>query len=132
MIKRMLLMLGLAVVGTIIGFFALIYFFVGSMCGESQIGKYISPNLKHEVTYYRRDCGAMDSGAFNIDLNGTTLLRAYSFSTNPYTVTWTDDQHIFIGTAASTTGVRIYKIRDKYRDIDVTYDDKIKNGVRVR
>lgn len=132
MIKRILIILGLAVTGTIIGIFSLMYFIAGSMCGEGQIGKYMSPNLKHEMTYYKRDCGAADSGAFNIDLDGTTLLRAYSFSSNPYTVTWTDDWHVFIGTAASTTHVRIYKIRDKYRDIEITFDEKIKNGVRVR
>lgn len=134
MIKRILIIIGIISALIILGIGLIFYFFAKGLCGDTQIGKYQSPDSKYEVNYYERDCGATTPFVENIELNGRTILRAVTYGNKdyPFQVKWINSQKVSVTTASSTTSMRIYKISKDYKNIQIIFDDKIENGTKVQ
>ena len=125
--------LGLTIVVIILGVALLIYLFFRGMCGEESVGVFPSPNGRHEVSYYIKDCGATTYYVDNIELDGKNILRAEARYPDgvPFSIQWTDNTHVSIETSTSTENVTVYKITDTYNGIDILFDEKIRSGRRV-
>ncbi len=133
MIKRILIIIAVILALIALGIMALFYLFAKGLCGDTQIGKYQSSDSRYEVNYYERDCGATTAFVENLELNGQTILRATTYGNNdyPFSVKWVGNQKVSVTTASSTTSVRVYRIHDTYKNIQIIFDDKIKSGTKV-
>ncbi len=128
MIKKILIIGTISILGFIAIFIFIIYSFTNGMCKDEIIGKYISPDTKHTINYFVRDCGATTGFVNNIELDSNLIVRAEPNDGGyaPFRVRWIDDEHILIEVVASTTSMRIYKQPlSNYRGIDISLDPKI-------
>lgn len=117
---------------SILGFIAVIiyigYSVTQGMCGDNVIGKYISPDTRHTINYFVRDCGATTGFVDNVEIDNTLIFRgeAKDGSYPTLKVTWINDDTISILVATSTTDLRIYREPTvHYKDINIQYDRKI-------
>lgn len=99
------------------------------MCGDDQFVKYLSPNEKHEIVKYRSNCGAMTTYVYNVELDGKTILR-YTYG-EPVLVKWIDDKKVSIEMASSSPYMKTYKILENYKNVQINFDQDIKNSYRV-
>lgn len=134
MIKKILITLGIliALVALIL---AVLWYLLGKMlCGDDRLVKYQSPNEKHEIVSYRRNCGATTPFVENLELNGQTILRAVTYGNKdyPFQVKWIDNQKVSVTTASSTTSMRIYTMSKDYKNIQIIFDDKIENSTKAQ
>ena len=58
MIKKILITFGILIVAAALTLFILGWYFFENICGDDQFVKYQSPNEKHQIISYRRNCGA--------------------------------------------------------------------------
>ncbi len=112
----------------VLGIGALIYLFGKAMCGDDPMGKYLSPDAKHEVVYYVRDCGATTGFVDHVEIDGTKILisEAYDGKYPALSVNWISNGEVSIRVSTSTTAIRIYgKPLDHYRSVKISFDPKI-------
>lgn len=129
MIKRILITVGVVLVLIVLGLWLLFYLFGKAMCGDDQFVKYQSPNQRHEIVSYRRNCGATTTYVYNVKLDGKTILR-YTYGES-ISVKWIDDKNVFIETASSSPYMKTYKILENYNNIQINFGQDIKNSYRM-
>lgn len=134
MIKKILITLGI-LIALVVLILAVSWYLLGKMlCGDDRFVKYQSPNEKHEIVSYRRNCGATTPFVENLELNGQTIFRATTYGNKdyPFQVKWIDNQKVSVTTASSTTSMRIYTMSKDYKNIQIIFDDKIENATKAQ
>lgn len=129
MIEKIIKITALSILGFIAVIIFIVYSSIKGMCGDEIIGKYISPDTKHTINYFVRDCGATTGFVNNVEIDGNLILRAEPNDGNlsaPFQIVWSDNNKVFIGVATSTNSFRIYtEPIDEYKDIQIVLDQKI-------
>lgn len=126
MIKKIILALGILIVVVVITSTIVWYMLGRIFCGDDQFENYQSPNEKHQVVSYRRNCGATTTYVYNVELDGKNILR-YTYG-EPVVVKWVDDKNVSVSMASSSPYMRIYKILDDCKNIKIYFDQNIKDG----
>ena len=106
------------------------YLFGKIMCGDDQFVKYQSPNDKHEIVKYRRNCGATTTYVYNVELDGKTIL-SYTYG-EPVLVEWIDDRNVSIDMASSSPHMETYKILENYKNIQINFGQNIKSDHQIK
>ncbi len=129
MVKKIIKILALSIAGFVAVVVIIIYLLVNGMCGDEVIGEYISPDSKHVINYFVRDCGATTGFANNIEIDGNLILLAEPNDGNlssPFQITWNDNNKVSIKVATNTNSFRIYtKPINQYKNIQIDLDQKI-------
>lgn len=126
MIRKICIAVGVIIATIVIGIALLWYLFGKAMCGDTIVGIYESPNRKHEIKYYERNCGATTTYVHNVELDGKNILR-YTYG-HQVSINWIDDNRVSVGMASSSPYMRIYKILTNYKNIQVIFDENIKSA----
>lgn len=111
------------------------YYILGKVfpCGTESIGTYISPDKEHEVNYYVVDCGATTYFVDNVELDGKTIFKGelrYPKGQALF-VKWVNDDEILVEVAPTTESIKVFKLIDTYKDIQIIFDEKIMAGRRI-
>lgn len=120
--------MGIVLVVITLGLWSFIYLFGKAMCGDEPIEKYQSPDSKHEIIYYIRDCGATTGFVDHVEIDGTTLLisEAKDGKIPALHLNWVTNKEISIEVSTTTRDLRVYrKPLDSYKDINISLDPKI-------
>ena len=129
MVKKIIKILSLSIIGFAAVIAIVVYSLIEGMCGEEVIGRYISPDTKHTINYFVRDCGATTGFVNNVEIDGNLILRAEPNDgslSSPFQIVWNDNNEVSIKVATSTNSFRIYKEPlSEYKNIQINFDQKI-------
>ncbi len=140
MIKKVIKIAVVSVLGFIVVIIFILYSFAKGMCGYEVVGKYISPDKKHTVDYFIKDCGVATGFVNNIEIDGKLILRAEpnNGESAPFKIVWDNNEKLSIRVATNTTSFRTYnKLLNNYKNIEIKLDQKIidsyrANGIHIR
>lgn len=138
MSKKTIKIVAFGILGLVVVFVALIFFinylFWKGMCRDEVIGKYISPDTRHTISYFVRDCGAASGFGNHIELDDKLILQAEPKDGNlsaPFQITWINNKKVSIKVATTTKNLNIYtEPIHQHKDIQIELDQKIIDSYR--
>ncbi len=98
------------------------------MCGDEVIGKYISPDSRHTINYFVRDCGATTGFIDHVEIDSTPIFigEARDGKNPALEINWIDNKKVSIEVSTTTNNLIIYrKPVEYYQGISIQYNQKI-------